>query len=307
MPGLSAIRFGVPRAVFVAAALLLSHAIIGAPARAGALLDDPRVPIPDSLRGRSGQLRAFVVRPASDSLATVPVAALIGPEAVQRPAVWTVTDSASAAPFHFITLRPFAEKRDGRVGVYRLGRWPSETRRPLSEAYRLPDGFIEVTETNRSVQISTHFLLADFLDRGQRDVWPKALVLDLRLVDKLELVIQELEMMGHRAPAIRVLSGFRTPQANARGPRSGQSSESRHLYGDGADIIVDSDGDGAMDDLNRDRRVDERDVLALIAIIETVEDKYPALVGGIGRYRAAGGSGMFVHVDVRGTRVRWGP
>jgi hypothetical protein len=307
MHGLTAIRFGAPRVLLVAAALLLSHGISGAPAGASALPDDPKVPIPDSLRGRSGQLRAFVVRASAESLATAPVADLLGPDAVQQPAVWTVTDSASAAPFHFITLRPFAEKRDGRVGVYRVGRWPSETRRPLSDAYRLPAGFIEVTESNRALQISTHFRLEDFLDRGQREVWPKALVLDLRLVDKLELVLQELEMMGHRAPAIRILSGFRTPQANARGPRSGQSSESRHLYGDGADIIVDSDGDGAMDDLTRDRRVDERDVLALIAIIETVEDKYPGLVGGIGRYRSAGGSGMFVHVDVRGTRVRWGP
>lgn len=270
-------------------------------------LDDPKVPVPEVLRGRSGQLRAHVVPPREDSAGIEPVARLFGDQAVSRAAIWMVRDSATHRPFHFITLRPFAEKRNGRVGSYAVGRWPGEIRRPLSDAYRPPAGFIEVTEENASLAISTNFTLGDFLDRSQRDVWPKALVLDLRLVDKLELLRQELELQGHRNPRISILSGFRTPQANARGFRSAQSSESRHLYGDAADIIVDGDGDGRMDDLNRDGRVDERDILALVRLVELVEEKYPELAGGIGRYRAAGGSGMFLHVDVRGTRVRWGP
>lgn len=270
-------------------------------------LDDPKIAVPEILRGRSGELRSFVVPPREDSAGIAPVARLFGDQAVQRAAVWMVRDSATGHPFHFITLRPFAEKRNGRVGTYAVGRWPGEGRAPLSEAYRPPSGFIEVTEENASLAISTHFTLGDFLDHTQRAVWPKALVLDLRLVDKLELLRQELELLGHRDPDIGILSGFRTPQANARGVRSAQSSESRHLYGDAADIIVDSNGDGRMDDITKDGRVDERDILALIRLVELVEEKYPDLVGGIGRYRAAGGTGMFLHVDVRGTRVRWGP
>lgn len=271
------------------------------------MLDDPTVPVPEVLRGRSGQLRALIVTSRLDSATAAPVVGLFGTEAVRRPAVWMVRDSASQQPFHFITLRPFAEKRNGRVGAYAVGRWPGEVRLPLSDAYRPPPGFIEVTEENVALAVSTNFRLGDFLDRSQRDVWPKALVLDLRLADKLELLRQELELLGHRNPTIAILSGFRSPQANARGVRSAQSSESRHLYGDAADIIVDADGDGQMDDLTRDGRVDERDILALIRLVELVEEKYPELVGGIGRYRAAGGSGMFLHVDVRGTRARWGP
>lgn len=270
-------------------------------------LDDPKVAVPEVLRGRSGQLRSHVIAAPEDSVGTAPVARLFGDEAVRRAAVWMVRDSATGRRFHFITLRPFADKRNGRVGSYAVGRWPGEVRRPLSEAYRPPSGFIEVTEENASLAISTNFTLGDFLDRSQRAVWPKALVLDLRLVDKLELLRQELEILGHRNPDIGILSGFRTPQANARGVRSAQSTESRHLYGDAADIIVDSNGDGRMDDITKDGRVDERDVLALIRLVELVEEKYPELVGGIGRYRAAGGTGMFLHVDVRGTRVRWGP
>ena len=300
-----------PVRVFRAAALLAAAVLtLGGSSRTVQVrpdLDDPKVPVPEVLRGRSGQLRAHVVPPREDSGRNTPVARLFGEDAVHRPAVWMVRDSATSRPFHFITLRPFAEKRNGRVGAYAVGRWPGEVRRPLSEAYRLPEGFIEVTEENASLAISTNFTLGDFVDRSQRAVWPKALVLDLRLVDKLELLRQELELLGHRDAHIGILSGFRTPQANARGVRSARSSDSRHLYGDAADIIVDSNRDGRMDDITKDGRVDERDILALIRLVELVEEKYPELVGGIGRYRAAGGTGMFLHVDVRGTSVRWGP
>jgi hypothetical protein len=36
-----------------------------------------------------------------------------------------------------------------------------------------------------------------------------------------------------------------------------------------------------------------------------VEARYPALVGGIGIYKACCGHGPFTHVDVRGYRARW--
>lgn len=234
-----------------------------------------------------------------------PVAQLFGPESVRRPAVWMVRDSATNRPFAFITLIPFEEKREGRVGAYRVGRWPSEGRTPRADAYRLPAGFIEVTEENATLRLSENFRLGDFLDRTQRDVWPKALVLDERLVDKLELLLEQLRLSGHLAPRLRFLSAFRTPQANARGVRSSQTPDSRHQYGDAVDLIVDSDSDGRMDDLNGDRRIDLQDALVLVQHVEAVERRYPDLVGGIGVYRAAPGGSPFVHVDARGVSVRW--
>jgi hypothetical protein len=292
--------------VLAAAAIVLGGFDTKAEARLEA--DDPTIEISDSLRGRSGLLRARIVQPAVESLPGVePVAALFGTQAVTRPAVWVVRDSSSRKPFHFITLRPFEEKRDGRVGVYRVGRWPSEGRDVRNAAYRPPAGFIEVTEENRDLQISAHFRLRDFLDRSQPDVWPKPLVLDERLIDKLELLATALQDSGYAGHAIRVISGFRTPQSNARGSRSGQSPESRHQYGDAADIIIDADGDGQMDDLNGDGRVDMKDAEILMRMIDAVEGRHPELIGGAGLYRAVGKSGPFVHVDARGTRVRWGP
>jgi hypothetical protein len=38
---------------------------------------------------------------------------------------------------------------------------------------------------------------------------------------------------------------------------------------------------------------------------ERVEAAHPALVGGVGIYKACCGHGPFTHVDVRGYRARW--
>jgi hypothetical protein len=86
----------------------------------------------------------------------------------------------------------------------------------------------------------------------------------------------------------------------------GRAKDSRHQYGDAADVYVDNDGDDRMDDLNRDGRVDARDARVIAAAVERVEHRHPDLVGGVGLYRAARAHGPFAHVDVRGYRARWG-
>lgn len=266
--------------------------------------DDPRIQIPDSLKGRSGKLRARFIRPTDGSLEVAPLSQIFGEDALHRPTVLAVRDSATNQPFAFLTMRPFSDKQNGRVGVYQVGRWPSEIRTPRSEAYVPPSGFIEVTESNQELPISASFRLRDFLTKDQGDVWPKYLVLEERLLDKLELVLDELRIGGSRATKLSVLSGFRTPQYNARG--RGRATDSRHQYGDAADVFVDANGDGRMDDLNRDGRIDIRDALFFAKAVERVEQRHPELVGGVGIYRATTTHGPFVHVDVRGTRARWG-
>ena len=78
------------------------------------------------------------------------------------------------------------------------------------------------------------------------------------------------------------------------------------MYGDAADVFVDNDGDGRMDDLNGDGRVDTRDAAVILAAVERIERAYPELAGGVGVYRATSAHGPFAHVDVRGHRARWG-
>jgi uncharacterized protein YcbK (DUF882 family) len=105
---------------------------------------------------------------------------------------------------------------------------------------------------------------------------------------------------------VQVMSGFRTPQYNSRGGNTaGRASLSRHMYGDAADVFIDNDGNGWMDDLNGDGKVTIKDSEVIQAAVDRVEREHPNLVGGAGVYVATSGHGPFIHVDVRGYRARW--
>lgn len=273
---------------------------------AALLLRNRLRPADDSLRGRSGKLFMRLVTRARATLALPFFARLFGDSAVERPGLYSLPDSILAHPFTFIALKPFSDKQKGHVGPYRLGFWPSERGRLTTDAYENPDGFIEVTPENESMQISEHFRLSDFLTHDQRDVWPKYLVLNEDLVDKLELVIAKLKDDGVNVKRMVVMSGFRTPWYNRHGGRVGGRAElSRHMYGDAADVYIDN-GSGRMADLNHDGRVDSRDAKVILHAVEQVEKEHPELSGGVGVYRATHSHGPFAHVDVRGWRARWG-
>ena len=207
--------------------------------------------------------------------------------------------------FSFLTQRPFKDKVNGQIGQYLIGFWPGEGKHVTSVAYQNPKGFFEVTPENQDTPVSEHFRIRDFLTKGQGATWPKYLVLREELVDKLELVIQDLNSRGVVVRHMSVRSGFRTPQYNGPGG-DGRSGMSRHMYGDAADVFVDNDRNGRMDDLNRDGMVDHRDARVILDAVERVERRHPTLVGGVGVYRANSAHGPFAHVDVRGWRARWG-
>ena len=209
--------------------------------------------------------------------------------------------------FNVVTLVPFSEKRAGHIGLYFLGTWPFEHGgTPKTPAYANPSGFIEVTPQNADMYVSEHFRLRDFLTKDQYNVWPKYILLNPKLLDKLELTIAELEAMGHPVKRMHIMSGFRTPEYNYTGGNTeGRANLSRHMYGDASDVFVDNDGNGMMDDLNGDGRVDVNDADIILAAVDRVERKYPSLVGGVGVYSACCGHGPFTHIDVRGYRARW--
>ncbi|HEY2851310.1 MAG TPA: D-Ala-D-Ala carboxypeptidase family metallohydrolase [Gemmatimonadaceae bacterium] len=264
------------------------------------------VPVDDSLRGRSGKLLMRLVTRARATLALPLFARFFGDSSIERPGLYSLPDSILAHPFTFIALRPFSDKQKGRVGSYRIGFWPSERGRLTTDAYENPDGFIEVTPENQGMQISEHFRLSDFLTHDQRDIWPKYLVLNEDLVDKLELVFAQLQRDGVRVNRMVIMSGFRTPWYNRHGGHVGGRAElSRHMYGDAADVYVDN-GSGRMADLNHDGRVDSRDAKVILRAVEEVEHEHPELSGGVGVYRATRAHGPFAHIDVRGWRARWG-
>jgi hypothetical protein len=275
------------------------------------------------LRGASGKLEA-AFRMSGQPLISEPPAGLAvryepqqGPavvspafQAPEHPGVYKIAVEADEAreeiqDLRVITLVPFAAKKGGQIGSYSLGQWPYERGRAPSPAYANPAGFVEVTRENRNLPVSEHFTLGDFLTKDQPAVWPKYLLLDAALIDKLELVIHELQQEGYPVEHLAIMSGFRSPRYNETGDKSGRSSISRHMYGDATDVFVDNDRNGWTDDVNRDGRVDIRDAEVVARAAERAEARYPALVGGVGIYPATRVHGPFTHVDVRGRKARW--
>ena len=290
------------------------------------LTDASLAALSGELHGASGKLRAQIV-PAG-----TPLEADALPEGAELRAQQAASDQGTAAPragiwrlavavgsaikpiadFNLISLRPRSEKRNGRVGLYYIGNWPGETgrvsapKRAPADRYRPPSGFIEVTQQNADTKVSDHFRLRDFLTHDQASVWPKFLVLEMRNVDKLELVLADLQQHGVNVNGVRVMSGFRTPQYNKGGGNpAGRAGLSRHMYGDAADILIDSNGDGVMDDLNHDGKSTIADARVVSAAVDRVEAAHPELIGGAGVYPAESGHGPFIHIDSRGYRARW--
>ena len=276
-------------------------------------------------RGESGAVRVIVTEPEGtlpmpDSLPPGTEIRIgrspadTGAVAVPRtPGVWNVLVAVRGAvrsvpDLNVLTLVPLSEKRGGRIGSYQIGNWPYERGgRPRSSAYAPPRGLVRVTPENLDLPVSDHFRLRDFVTKGQQNVWPKYVALSPQLLDKLELTIQELNASGTPVQRVGTISGFRTPSYNAGGgDTSGRGALSRHMYGDAMDWFVDNDGDGSMDDLNRDGRVNKEDARVIGLAAERVEKKYPGLVGGIGLYPPTGAHNGFVHIDTRGYRARWG-
>lgn len=248
----------------------------------------------DSLVGRSKKLRARFL-PASRHANAIPM-------------LENMFGDSSEFRFAFIPLLPFSDKTAGKIGNYRIGFWPAERRRLRNASYANPAGFIKVTPENQDTRVSEHFRLGDFLTHDQANVWPKYLVLREELIDKLELVIADLESHGVEVAHLSVMSGFRTPQYNAKGVgrKGGRAKDSRHQFGDAADVFVDNNRDGRMDDLNHDGRVDSRDAAMIMAAVDRIELEHPSLTGGVGLYRSTRSHGPFAHIDVRGSRARWG-
>lgn len=262
---------------------------VAAPAAPSALSMVPIAERGDTSTGASGRLRVHILAAGS-----------------APGGVYAVPGGVDGHPFAFIGVVPFAEKRGEFIDDYRVGFWPAEIHAVQSEAYENPAGFVEVTAENASTPVSDHLTLGDFVTHDGAP-YPKYIVLREALLDKVELVLADLEMHGVTTEHVKVLSGFRTPSYNfALGDASGRARESRHQYGDAVDMIIDADGDGRMDDLNHDGRVDAGDVHVIEAAVDRVERAHPELAGGLGLYREMGPSGPFAHIDVRGTRARWG-
>jgi len=192
---------------------------------------------------------------------------------------------------------------NGYLDGYRIGKYPSTPLRG-NPIYRQPEGFIRVDRSMRNIKVSPHFTLGQFLCKQQPDHWPKYLLLRTDLLIKLEVILAEVNHRGIRTDSFTVMSGYRTPWYNEA---IGNARYSRHVWGGAADIFIDTNRNGRMDDLTSDGKSDIKDAQLLLDIIDEMfkTPRHQRLIGGLGLYGPRPHRGPFVHVDVRGENAYW--
>jgi uncharacterized protein YcbK (DUF882 family) len=268
------------------------------------VLPGERVEYPLEVEGDPAKIAYSWVRTGSDSLASAlqPLsgAELIAPEtpgmyhlALVRDGQRRVVNEMTVA-----VLVPFAEKLGSTLNGYKIGTYLAE--RIGSARHDAPEGFIEVGPEDVDLQVTTHLRVSDFLTHDGQSSWPRYVALEPKLLDKLELVIAQVRRMqgkdssGAESVALDVHSGFRTPLHNVGVKRSAR--DSRHQYGDAADVAIDANFDG---------RYTVADSRLVALAVEMVEQDHPELQGGMGVYTSRRYSTPYVHIDARGRRARW--
>lgn len=219
-------------------------------------------------------------------------------------ATLTFAQESDTIRLNVFILTPFRNGVQDNIEGYRIGRYAMEPFRALN-AYRAPQGFINMAHAPAGLQVSPRFTIEQFLCKQQPGHDPVFLLLRAEMLAKLELLLDAANANGWPAKTFHIMSAFRTPYYNRA--IGNDTDSSRHLYGGAADIWIDEDGDGQMDDLNRDGRINKDDARALAKLAESVAKQNPKtwLPGGIGIYRANSAHGPFVHIDARGYTARW--
>ena len=212
--------------------------------------------------------------------------------------------SSESITLNVFVMVPLKELKGEYLNCYRIGEYPKTALRN-NPIYKPPKGFIEVTEDVKETLISPHFKLNQFLCKQDCDSL-RYLVLEERLILKLELILEKVNEQGYSCNTFHIMSGYRTPHYNKA---IGNVKYSRHCWGDAADFFIDENPkDDIMDDLNKDGKINYKDAKVLYEIIDEMYGKrwYERFVGGLGRYKKTASHGPFVHIDVRGHRARWG-
>lgn len=191
-----------------------------------------------------------------------------GWHAPKDPGIYRVTNGLTA----FVGVKPSAYPG--------MGSYPADVA-PL---------LVPIQTQDREVRLSKHFVLQDFLCKGEESV----VSVSPRLVTKLEAIISDLEGSGYACPSLRLQSGYRTPGYNRA--IGNVTRHSRHIHGDAADMVA--------RDFNSDGRVDRKDAQILMATVTRL-DQDPRFAGGASIYPANGSHSWFVHTDTRGKATRW--
>lgn len=213
----------------------------------------------------------------------------------------TNRDTGGMMCLHGLVCVPY--RGEEQLQGYRIGQYQKT---PLNNnlRYAMPMGLFRVTQDMEDTWLTPHFQLRQFMCK-QISTYPKFVLLESRLLLKLEALVEGLEKRGIKEGSIFVASGYRTPAYNKA--LGNTTLYSRHLYGDAADILVDQDRNARLDDLNKDGKVDARDTVWLTKLVAEVSSSFPAAFeGGLGLYPFKSPATAFIHTDTRGEPTRWG-
>jgi Peptidase M15 len=203
-----------------------------------------------------------------------------------------------------VNIVPYGAMQNGKLEGYKVGEYAAQPLKGLPQ-YERPKGFIKLSDSNSNLWVSDHYRMRDF--QCKLDGTTKFLILRTEALVKLEILQHELETShGFDFNKFTIMSGYRTPYYNSK--IGNETGYSRHLYGDAMDIYIDDDGDGNMDDVNRDGRVDTGDARFILRVAERIDNssEWNWLKGGAGVYKANSAHGPYIHVDARGYVARWG-
>ncbi|MDB5098867.1 MAG: hypothetical protein JWM80_3288 [Cyanobacteria bacterium RYN_339] len=202
-----------------------------------------------------------------------------------------------------VVIIPGAKVTGGKLNGYPIGIYPKGygttvagqvANRGTRDAYEVPPGFVELTAANVNMPVSEHYKLGDFAGKDNWVGGHKYLMVQPRVVEKLERIIMTLHAEGYPCGKLELMSAYRSPFLNE--DIGNTTTLSRHTYGDAVDMLV--------PDLNKDGKSDKADAGIMMAAI-TKLDKAGILTGGGSIYAPNGAHGFFIHTDTRGALVRW--
>lgn len=266
-------------------------------------LPGERVEYPLEVSGDPSTLSYQWVRLADSAAASDPRplagAEVVAPDAAgfYQLALLRGVDRTIVSGMTLTVLVPFSRKLGTSLNGYEIGEYVAE--RLGARKTERPAGFVEIEKDELNLPITKHLRMADFVAHDGQEGWPRYAAVNPRLLDKLELVMAQIALWrggpnNQVQIALDVHSGFRGPVYNRKVKRSAR--DSRHQYGDAADVTIDANGDG------RFTLVDSK---LVVLAVEAVERSHPELVGGLGLYTSRRFLTPYVHIDARGRRARW--
>ncbi len=181
--------------------------------------------------------------------------------------------------------------------------------------YDQPEWFYPVTAENRTGYVIPglrweQFDHDSYVRQTEDSSITRYIPVERRLITELNDLREKLleQNLPHQ---LTLLAGSRNPAYNLAGigqPGNLKAIFSRHQYGDAVDLIVDSTGDGRLDDLTGDGQITVEDAKILAETIRTIR-RESGIQGGIGLYDHHDVKNRiqtpYLHIDQRGFPASW--